>query len=47
MENMVELIVNGAEGFTPEVLVRLMVFCLVLECIGSIANSIFRAGGRY
>ena len=46
MESMVELIVNGATEFTPEVLVRFGVFVLVLECIGSMAYSAFSVGRR-
>lgn len=44
MESMVNLICNGSTEFTPEVLVSLLVFCLVLDCIGSIAGSIFKVG---
>ena len=46
MESMVELIVNGATDFTPEVLVRLIVFSLTLECIGTIAFAITGVGRR-
>lgn len=44
MQEMASLICNGAESFTPEVLVSLLVFCLVLDCIGSIAASALRVG---
>lgn len=46
MENMVDLILNGATEFTPEVIVRLIVFVLVLECIGSVAYSVLSVGRR-
>jgi hypothetical protein len=46
MENIVSLLTNGATEFTPEVLVSLIVFVLVLECIGSIAYSILSVGRR-
>ena len=46
MDSMVELIVNGATEFTPEVLVRLVVFALTLECIGVIAFAITSIGRR-
>lgn len=46
MESMVELIVNGATEFTPDVLVRLIVFSLTLECIGTIAFAITGVGRR-
>lgn len=46
MDNMVNLIVAGAESFTPEVLVRLIVFVLTLDCIASIAHSILSVGRR-
>ena len=44
MQNMIQFITQGATEFTPAVLVGLIVFSLTLECIGSIANSIFRGG---
>lgn len=46
MQSMVDLICNGATEFTPEVLVNLVVFCLTLECIGSIAYSVLSVGRR-
>ena len=46
MENLVNLITNGAETFTPQVMVSLIVFCLVLETIGAIAGTLAKAGGR-
>lgn len=46
MESMVNLICNGSEEFTPEVLVSLLVFCLILDCIGSIAGSVLSVGRR-
>lgn len=46
MENMLDFILNGATEFTPEVIVRLIVFVLVMECIGSIAYSLTSVGRR-
>ena len=46
MQGMVDLIVSGATGFTPELLVRLIVFVMILDCIGSIAHSILKVGRR-
>lgn len=46
MDSMVELILNGATDFTPEVLVRLIVFTLTLECIGAIAFAVTGVGRR-
>lgn len=43
MENMVQLIVNGATQFTPEVLVRLFVFVLVLDMLGTVVSSLFKS----
>ena len=46
MQGMIDLICNGATEFTPQVLVSLIVFVLVLECIGSIAYSVLKVGRR-
>jgi hypothetical protein len=46
LENIVNLICNGSTEFTPEVLIGLLVFCMTLECIGSIAYSILSVGKR-
>lgn len=46
MENMVDFILNGANEFTPEVFVRLIMFVLMLECISSIAYSLTSVGRR-
>ena len=44
MQNMINLICNGSNEFTPEVVVGLLVFCMVLECISSIASSCLKVG---
>lgn len=44
METIVDMICNGATEFTPEVLVRLIIFVLILECIGSIAFNALKVG---
>lgn len=46
MQNMVDLILNGATDYSPAVVVSLIVFVLTLECIGSIAHSILSVGRR-
>lgn len=46
MQTMIDFICNGATEFTPEVIVGLIVFCLTLECIGSIAYSVLKVGRR-
>lgn len=46
MENLVNLITNGSTEFTPQVMIGLIAFCLVLETIGSIAGTLVRFGGR-
>ena len=40
MDNMVDLLVGEATSFTPDVLVRIIVFVLLLDCIASIAHSV-------
>lgn len=40
MDNLINFIFAGAAEFTPEVLVRFMVFVLILSCISSIAQCI-------
>ncbi len=44
MDTLVNFIMGGCQEFTPESLVRYMVFVLLLSCIGSIAESIFSVG---
>lgn len=45
MESMVNLIVGGANGYSPDVLVRLFVFVLLLDMLGSVISAMFKAGG--
>ena len=44
MDNIIDFITNGSTEFTPQVLVSLIVFCLILECIGAIAYNILKTG---
>lgn len=44
MDNIINFILNGASDFTPEVLIRYMVFVLVLSCISSIASNVLDLG---
>lgn len=46
MEKMIELICNGETGFTAPVVVGLLVFSMVLECIGTIAYALTSFGRR-
>ena len=46
MDNMVQFICNGVTEFTPELLVRLIVFVLVMDCISSVAYAISSIGKR-
>lgn len=46
MENLIGFIMNGATEFTPEVLIRYMVFVLVLSCISDIAYSLSNVGRK-
>lgn len=41
MQNIIDFIFAGSADFTPETLIRYMVFVLVLSCICSIAETIF------
>lgn len=42
MNNLINFILAGSTEFTPEVLIRIVVFLAVLECISNIVNSMFR-----
>ncbi len=44
MDVLVNFIMNGAAEFTPDVLVRYMVFVMVLSCIASIIDSMLGIG---
>ena len=44
MENIINYICNGSNEFTPAVVVGLIVFCLVLESISSIAANCLKVG---
>jgi len=46
MENMIDFILNGSNEFTPESMLRLIIFVLVMECIGSVAYSLTSVGRR-
>lgn len=46
MESMIELICGTETEFSAPVVVGLIVFCLVLESIGSIAYAITSVGRR-
>ena len=44
MENIIQFITNGSTEFTPQILIGLVVFCLIIECIGSVAYNILKVG---
>ncbi len=47
MNEIINFIMNGQTGFTPETLIRYMTIVLILTCISSIAESITsNVGGR-
>ncbi len=43
MDNLMQLIFNGANEFTPYTLMCYMVFVLILSCLSSIADSLLSA----
>ena len=44
MDNLIQFIIGDATTFTPACMVGLIVFCAILECIGSLAYNIMKAG---
>lgn len=44
MESLIQFIIGDATTFTPACMVGLIVFCAILECIGSLAYNIMKAG---
>lgn len=44
MENIINYICNGSNAFTPEVVIGLIVFTMVLECISSMASNCLKLG---
>lgn len=44
MESLINFILAGSAEFTPETLIRYMVFVLILSCISSIANNALSVG---
>ena len=44
MENIINFITNGTTEYTPQVVIGLIVFCLVIESIGSIVYNILKIG---
>lgn len=44
MDNIINFITNGSAEFTPQVIVGLIVFCLIIESIGSIVYNILKIG---
>lgn len=46
MEKIIELVCNGETAFTAPVVVGLLVFSMLLECVGSIAHAVTSVGRR-
>lgn len=46
MDSMIQLITGGVNEWTPSVMVGLIIFCLVLETISSVAFQITSVGRR-
>lgn len=44
MDSLIQFIIGDATTFTPACIVGLIVFCMVLECIGSLAYNILKNG---
>lgn len=44
MDSLIQFIIGDATTFTPACMVGLIVFCMVLECIGSLAYNILKNG---
>lgn len=44
MDNLIQFIIGDATTFTPACMVGLIVFCAILECIGSLAYNILKNG---
>ena len=40
MDNLINFIMSGQTDFTPETLIRFVVFVLILSCISSIAQNV-------
>lgn len=46
MQTLIEMITGGAAEFTPQTIVGVIVFVMILDCIGSIAFSILSVGRK-
>ncbi len=46
MENIIEFICGASADFTPQVLVGLILFCSMIECIGNIAFALTSVARR-
>lgn len=46
MENVIKIICGNSTEFTPQVLVALLIFCSMIECIGNIAFALTSVGRR-
>lgn len=44
MDSLIRFITGDATTFTPACMVGLIVFCAILECIGSFVYNIMKAG---
>lgn len=44
MQTLIDMITGGATEFTPQVVIGVIVFVMIVDCIGSIVASIFSVG---
>lgn len=44
MQELINLVCNGSVDFTAETVVGILILCMSLECIGSIAYSLLSVG---
>lgn len=44
MQNIINLITNGVNEFTPSTIIGIIIFVMILDCLGSIAGNVLRVG---
>lgn len=43
MQTLIDMITGGVNEFTPQTIIGVIVFVMIVDCIGSIAGSILSA----